>query len=62
MTSSSPVPAQSPTRVHPIVGFTRALAGALDRVLVHEPAFLTPDDKKQVLVELAHAPGSKPWS
>jgi hypothetical protein len=24
--------------VHPIVGFTRALAGALDRVLTCEPA------------------------
>jgi len=39
--------------VHPIVGFTRALSGALDRVLVCEPAFLTIEDKRAVLVELA---------
>jgi hypothetical protein len=39
--------------VHPILGFTRALAGALDRVLVHEHAFLTVEDKRTVLVELA---------
>ena len=40
-------------RVHPILGFTRALGAALDRVLVCEPAFLTPEDKRTVLVELA---------
>jgi hypothetical protein len=39
--------------VHPIVGFTRALSGALDRVLVHDPVFLTGEDKKAVLVDLA---------
>jgi hypothetical protein len=39
--------------VHPIVGFTVALAGALDRVLTHEPAFLTVEEKRTVLVELA---------
>jgi len=39
--------------VHPVVGFTRALAGALDRVLTHEPAFLLVEDKRTVLVELA---------
>jgi hypothetical protein len=39
--------------VHPIVGFTRALSGALDRVLVHDPVFLTPEDKQAVLVDLA---------
>ena len=38
---------------HPIVGFTRALAAALDRVLVHEPAFLSRQDKKAVLLQLA---------
>ena len=38
--------------MHPIVGFTRALAGALDRVLVHEPAFLPVEDKRSVLVAL----------
>lgn len=40
-------------RVHPIVGFTRALGAALDRALVHDPVFLTPEDKRTVLVELA---------
>ena len=40
-------------RVHPILGFTQALSGALDRVLVHEPAFLAVEDKRTVLVELA---------
>jgi len=39
--------------VHPVVGFTRALAGALDRVLTHEPAVLSVEDKRTVLVELA---------
>ena len=46
-------PAASDGRVHPILGFTRALAGALDRVLVCEPAFLAVEDKRTVLVELA---------
>ena len=45
-------PAAAPP-VHPIVGFTAALAGALDRVLVHEPAFLTVEDKQTALVVLA---------
>ena len=49
MTSAAVPEAQ----VHPIVGFTRALGGALDRVLVCEPAFLTVDEKRAVLVELA---------
>ena len=49
MTSAAVPEAQ----VHPIVGFTRALGGALDRVLVCEPAFLTVDEKRTVLVELA---------
>ena len=49
--SSAPAPETAP--VHPIVGFTRALAGALDRVLVHEPAFLSVEDKRAVLVGLA---------
>jgi hypothetical protein len=39
--------------VHPILGFTRALAGALDRVLACEPAYLSPEDKRTVLVDLA---------
>jgi hypothetical protein len=39
--------------VHPILGFTRALAGALDRVLTCEPTFLTAEDKRTVLVDLA---------
>jgi hypothetical protein len=39
--------------MHPILGFTRALAGALDRVLVHEPAFLSTRDKATALVDLA---------
>jgi len=46
-------PAASDQRVHPIVGFTRALGTALDRVLVCEPAFLCLEDKRTVLVELA---------
>ena len=49
--SSAPAPETVP--VHPIVGFTAALAGALDRVLVHEPAFLGVEDKRTVLVGLA---------
>jgi hypothetical protein len=49
--TSSPAP-DAP--VHPILGFTRALAGALeDRVHVQEPAFLTVEEKRTVLVELA---------
>jgi hypothetical protein len=48
--TSAPVP-ELP--VHPIVGFTTALGRALDRVLTHEPAFMTVEDKKTVLVELA---------
>jgi hypothetical protein len=48
--TSSPAPE---ARVHPIVGFTRALGSALDRVLTQEPAFLTVEDKRRVLVELA---------
>ncbi|MGY2873138.1 hypothetical protein ACVW00_000328 [Marmoricola sp. URHA0025 HA25] len=43
----------APARVHPIVGFTHALAGALDKVLVHDPVFLTTEDKRSVLVDLA---------
>jgi hypothetical protein len=45
--------------VHPVVGFTRAFGAALDRVLVHDPAFLHPEDTQLVLVELAsqHAAG-----
>lgn len=39
--------------MHPILGFTRALGGALDRVLVCEPAFVSVEEKKTVLVELA---------
>jgi hypothetical protein len=39
--------------VHPIVGFARALSGALDRVLVHDPVFLSVEEKKAVLVDLA---------
>jgi hypothetical protein len=39
--------------VHPILGFTRALSGALDRVLVCEPAFMTPEEKRKALVGLA---------
>jgi hypothetical protein len=39
--------------VHPILGFTRALGAALDRVHTHEPAFLSADEKRSVLVELA---------
>jgi hypothetical protein len=39
--------------VHPILGFTRALAGALDRVLTCEPTFLTAEDKRTVMVDLA---------
>jgi hypothetical protein len=46
-------PASETSLVHPIVGFTRALSGALDRVLTQEPAFLTTEDKRVVLVELA---------
>lgn len=39
--------------VHPIVGFTRALSGALDRVLVREPAFLGAAEQRETLVALA---------
>ena len=55
MTRSPSTPgAMSPGgRVHPIVGFTAALAGALDRVLVCDPVFLTVEEKKAVLVDLA---------
>ena len=58
MTSSAPVeepahPVQPVHPPHPIVGFTRALGAALDRVLVHDPVFLSVADKKTVLVELA---------
>lgn len=49
--SSAPAPETRP--VHPIVGFTRALAGALDRALTHEPAYLTVEEKRTVLIELA---------
>jgi len=49
--SSALAPETDP--VHPILGFTWALAGALDRVLAHEPAFLTLEGKRTVLVELA---------
>src|SRR3954467_7263162 len=49
----SSAPATETAPVHPIVGFTRALAGALDRVLVHEPAFLSVEDKRALLVDLA---------
>jgi hypothetical protein len=38
---------------HPILGFAAALGGALDRVLRVEPVFMTPDQKRQALVELA---------
>ena len=48
--TSTPVPVE---RVHPIVGFTRALGAALDRVLVCDPVFLSIPDKQTVLVELA---------
>jgi hypothetical protein len=41
------------TTMHPILGFTRALSGALDRVLVAEPTYLTAAEQRQVLVELA---------
>lgn len=48
--TSSPAP-HGP--VHPIVGFTRALSGALDRVLVREPAFLSADELRETLMALA---------
>ena len=48
--SSAPAPRTAP--VHPILGFIAALAGALDRVLVHEPAFMTPHDQAKALTEL----------
>jgi hypothetical protein len=38
---------------HPILGFVAALGGALDRVLRVEPVFMTPDQKRRALVELA---------
>ena len=38
--------------VHPILGFTTALAGALDRVLVVDPVFMSPADQAQALREL----------
>lgn len=50
----TPAPDVSPAGpVHPILGFTRPLSGALDRVLTCEPAFLSTADKRMVLVELA---------
>jgi hypothetical protein len=38
--------------VPPTLGFVRALARALDRALVSEPAFLTAQEQREVLVEL----------
>src|SRR5512139_2128653 len=48
--SMTSAPATSP---HPIVGFTAALSGALDRVLTHDPVFLTVEEKRQTLLDLA---------
>lgn len=45
-------PAPEPP-VHLIVGFTQALSGALDRVLVREPAFLSADEQRETLIALA---------
>jgi hypothetical protein len=39
--------------VHPILGFARALSGALDRVLVAEPTYLSAAEQRQVLLELS---------
>jgi len=39
--------------IHPILGFARALSGALDRALVAEPTYLTAAEQRQVLLELA---------
>jgi len=39
-------------RTHPILGFTRALDGALDRVASTSPVFMSPDEQRQVLEEL----------
>jgi len=44
------VPATVP--VHPILGFAAALAGALDRVLLVDPVFMSPADQAQALREL----------
>jgi hypothetical protein len=49
MTSTAP----AEPAAHPILGFAAALGGALDRVLTVEPVFMTPDDKRAALVELA---------
>ena len=48
--SSAPAPQTAP--VHPILGFTRALADALDRVHTLEPVFMAPEDQAEALVEL----------
>ncbi|MEP6817570.1 MAG: hypothetical protein ABI873_18695 [Marmoricola sp.] len=37
---------------HPILGFVRALDGALDRVAGTNPVFMTADDKRAALVAL----------
>ncbi len=37
---------------HPILGFARALDGALDRVSVVSPVFMSADDKRAALVAL----------
>jgi hypothetical protein len=48
--SSAPAPETTP--VHPVLGFTRALAGALDRALVVDPVFMTPEEQRQAVLEL----------
>ncbi|MGI9156444.1 MAG: hypothetical protein ACR2FG_07380 [Marmoricola sp.] len=45
----STVPEQ---RAHPILGFARALDGALDRVSSVDPVFMTADDKRSALLAL----------
>jgi hypothetical protein len=48
--SSAPAPETAPA--HPILGFTAALAGALDRVLALDPVFMSPHDQAKALTEL----------
>jgi len=39
-------------RTHPILGFTRALDGALDRVARTNPVFMSPGEQRQALLDL----------